>query len=284
MKLFRSAITGLAALLVATSVATAQSGGTPGSGTGTGGPGTGTGTPSGPGAAPTNLDLPLEKPVYVNPNPTPTPPEPPPTPDDGDTDDPRDEPPPVIYGEEIDSENDTIFYVLDRSGSMDWDEATYTDIDGSRRRGTRMDRAKTELSRSILGLSRNFRFNVLAYDCGNFQWRRTLQEANDANKSSALAWIRGLHPGGATGTGPAVAQALYSDRDNMSVVLLTDGEPNCGLDGYSDFDMNAHRRCIRNENVQNATINVFGIAASGQYRRFCQNVAADNGGTYFDVP
>ncbi len=270
--------------LALASPANAQSTSAPGATAGAGSMTNPTGTPATPPVVVTDLDLPLEKPVYVNPNPTPTPPEPPPTPDDGDTDDPRDEPPPVIYGEEIDSENDTIFYVLDRSGSMDWDEATYTDIDGSRRRGTRMDRAKTELSRSILGLSRNFRFNVLAYDCGNFQWRRTLQEANDANKSSALAWIRGLHPGGATGTGPAVAQALYSDRDNMSVVLLTDGEPNCGLDGYSDFDMNAHRRCIRNENVQNATINVFGIAASGQYRRFCQNVAADNGGTYFDVP
>lgn len=284
MKLFRSAITGLAALLVATSVATAQStgGATPGTGTGTGGPGTGTGTPSTPGASPTNLDLPLEKPVYVNPNPTP---EPDPTPDDGDTDDPRDEPPPVIYGEEIDSENDTIFYVIDRSGSMDWDEASYTDLDGSRRRGNRMERAKIELARSILGLSQNFRFNVLAYDCSNFQWRRSLQPANDANKSSALAWVRALQPGGATGTGPAVAQALYSDRDNMSVVLLTDGEPNCGLDDFSsDFDMNAHRRVIRDENVQHATINVFGIAASGQYRRFCQNVAADSGGTYFDVP
>lgn len=281
MKLFRSAITGLAALLVATSVATAQSTGpAPGTGTGTGGGSTT--TPGAPGgSAQTDLDLPLEKPVYVNPNPTP---EDDPSSDDGDTDDPRDEPPPVIYGEEIESENDTIFYVIDRSGSMDWDEASYTDVEGRTRRGTRMDRAKTELARSILGLSQNFRFNVLAFDCGNFQWRRTLQQATDANKQSALAWIMALQPGGATGTGPAVAQALYSDRDNMAVVLLTDGEPNCGLDGYSDFDLNAHRRCIRNENIQNATINVFGIAASGRWRRFCQDVAADNNGSYFDVP
>ncbi len=276
MKLFRSAITGLAALLVATSVATAQSGGTPGSGTGTGGPGTGTGTPSGPGAAPTNLDLPLEKPVYVNPNPTPEEPEP--TPDDGDTDDPRDEPPPVIYGEEIDSENDTIFYVLDISGSMDWDTQSYTTLDGGSARGTRMERAKTELMRSIMGLSRNFKFNIIAFDCGTRRWQQSMQEANDANKQAGLAWVRALRPTGATGTGPATALAL-GDKENMSVVLLTDGAPNCGANGF-----NGHRSMISNANSQGATINVFGIAASGSYRQFCQNVASDSGGSYFDVP
>ena len=69
------------------------------------------------------------------------------------------------------------------------------------------------------------------------------------------------------------------------MVLLTDGEPNCGLyDEYDSFNIEAHRNVIRMENRQHAVINVFGIAASGQYRRFCQNVAADSGGSYFDVP
>ncbi|MCW8140010.1 MAG: VWA domain-containing protein [Planctomycetota bacterium] len=268
--------------LALASPALAQSTSAPaaGAGTMTGPPTAGAPTPG----APTDLDLPLEKPVCIAPTPTPTPPGPPPTPDDGDRDDPRDEPPPVIYGEEITSENDTIVYVLDRSGSMDWDDASFTDLDGNRRTGNRMERAKVELSRSIQGLSRNFRFNVIAFDCATHQWQRRLQEANDTNKAAALAWVRRLSPGGATGTGPAVALALYSDRDNKSVVLLTDGEPNCGLDDGNDFSLEAHRRVIRNENTQRAVINVFGIAARGQWRRFCQNVAADSGGSYFDVP
>ncbi|MCO5168107.1 MAG: VWA domain-containing protein [Planctomycetes bacterium] len=266
--------------LALASPATAQSTSAPAAGAGTmTGPPPTTGAPA---PTPTDLDLPLERPVLTAP--TPTPPAPPPTPDDGDRDDPRDEPPPVIYGEEISSENDTIVYVLDRSGSMDWDVGSYTDLDGVQRRGNRMDRAKVELSRSIQGLSRNFRFNVIAFDCANYQWQRRLQEANDTNKAAALAWVRRLTPGGATGTGPAVALALYSDRDNKSVVLLTDGQPNCGLNDWDDFSLDAHRRVIRNENVQRAVINVFGIAASGQWRRFCQNVASDSGGSYFDVP
>lgn len=39
-------------------------------------------------------------------------------PDGDDGDDPRDTPPPTIYGEEIPTENDTLIYVLDVSGSM----------------------------------------------------------------------------------------------------------------------------------------------------------------------
>jgi hypothetical protein len=284
MKFTRSVITTFAALLVASSVASAQSQGPAmgGMGTGTGtGPGTGTGTGTGTGSpstpTPTDLDLPMEKPIYVAPTPTPTPPETP-IEDDGDEDDPRDEPPPVIYGEEIDSENDTLFYVIDISGSMVIDTQSYTGLDGQMMQGNRMERAKAELMRSISGLSPNFSFNIIAFDCGTRQWSQGMQQADDGNKASALAWTRSLQPTGATGTGPACALAL-NDKENMSVVLLTDGGPNCGASGFE-----GHRMMISNANTQGATVTVFGIAAAGSLRTFCQNVAADGGGSYFDVP
>jgi uncharacterized protein YbbK (DUF523 family) len=88
----------------------------------------------------------------------------------------------------------------------------------------------------------------------------------------------GLRAGGASGTGPATSLALMA-RENRAVVLLTDGSPNCGA-----TDIEGHRRMIRSNNTQGATINVFGIAASGTYRQFCQAVASDSGGSYFDVP
>jgi hypothetical protein len=285
----RSTLACLVLMIAAGVPAFAQSTSGPAPGTGTG---TGSSASGGSGAMPTDLDLPFQKPVYVAPQ-TPPQPTPPvnPTPDPGDTDDPRDEPPPVIYGEEIDSETDTIFYVIDISGSMDWDNQSFTDIDGNRRSGTRMERAKTELIRSIMGLSRNFKFNMIAFDCGTRRWSPQMKQADDGNKAAGIAWVRSLQPTGATGTGPAVAMALSTDRDNKSVVLLTDGEPNCGVPEYDDDwyynesnVMNGHRRMIRNANTQHATINVFGIAASGDYRRFCVNVASDAGGSYFDVP
>ncbi len=216
------------------------------------------------------LDLPVSPPVVGGPQPAPVP--------DDTEEDPRDEPPPVIYGEEIDSESDTIFYVLDISGSMYSDLQPYVDIDGSHQTGSRLDRAKAELIRSILGLSKNFRFNIIAYDCGMLRWSDEMREATDANKLMATVWVVALMAGGATGTGPATAMAL-ADKENQSVVLLTDGSPNCGA-----FDIEGHRSMIRTNNTQGATINVFGIAASGTYRTFCQNVAGDSGGSYFDVP
>jgi hypothetical protein len=267
MNLARSTLSTLATLFFAASIAAAQ-------GTMTGpGMGTGTGTGSGGGATapgPTDLDLPIMVPVQPNP--------PLPIEDDGDEDDPRDEPPPVIYGEEIDTEGDTIFYVIDISGSMSIDSQPYTGLDGSTMSGDRMTRAKVELIRSITGLSRNFSFNIVAFDCGTRIWAPDMKEANDGNKASAIAWVNTLQPTGATGTGPAVALAL-ANKENKSVVLLTDGAPNCGASGFE-----GHRSLISTANSQGAAVNVFGIAASGSYRAFCQAVAADGGGSYFDVP
>ncbi len=80
----------------------------------------------------------------------------------------------------------------------------------------------------------------------------------------------------------------------MAVVLLTDGLPNYGIpltlhpntpqgtQLVAQFD--AHRRVIRDANAQGATIDVFGVAATGLMRSFCQSVASDSGGSYFDVP
>lgn len=286
MKLARSIVVSSTALLLMSGMAFAQGMGGGMGGSGAPAPGGGSTpvtpapgvTPGASGGGNEKLDLPDLTPATVtDPNAF----GPPPTPineDDDDGDDPRDTPPPTIYGEELESENDTIFYVLDISGSMGWDSQPYTTLDGHTRNGLRIDRAKAELARSIMGLSDNFKFNIIAFDCGTRIWRQDMQDATDANKASGVSWSMGMQPTGATGTGPATALAL-NNKDNMLVVLLTDGEPNCGANGLS-----GHRTMIRTANTQGATINVFGIAASGSYRAFCQGVAADAGGSYFDVP
>ncbi len=242
-------------------------------------PGAPTGTPvTTPGATPNKksigngFDLPVTIPIWGGNKNSP------PTGMEEDGDNPDDTPPPVIYGEELESETDTIFYVLDMSCSMGWGSLPYTNLDGATMSGPRWDRAIVELARSISGLSENFEFNIILYDCSTSQWQPEMQEANETNKQAALGWVHTYAPGGATGTGPSVSQAL-ADKENDLVVLLTDGAPNCGA-----YGTNGHRTMISSNNTQAATINVFGIAASGQYRAFCQQVAADSGGSYFDVP
>jgi len=217
---------------------------------------------------------------------------PPPTPQTVPVDDPKDVPPPVLFGEEIAVEHDTLYYVIDISGSMSWDNLTFLGLDGQHRTGNRMDRAKVEITRSILGLSSNFRFNIIAYSCVMYPWRNGLQPADDMTKQAAIGWVNMLIPQDATGTGPAVVLAL-GDRQNQSIALITDGAPNCGVPAFASFAVtgyydelaaqNQHRELIRSKNNHGARINVFGIASSGSYRSFCQGVAADSGGSYTDV-
>lgn len=203
--------------------------------------------------------------------------------DEDDGDDPRDTPPPTFYGEEIDAETDSIIYVLDISGSMFYPSSMQPKP---------IDSARRELARSIAGLSDNFRFNVLAYNCRIYQWQQACVEASSENKSAATAWFTRYNPMGGTGTAIAVAMAL-SDRSNYTVVLLTDGAPNCGVNVSATEGMpigslmvlyaEQHRRIIRETNTQGATIHVFGIMARGSWRAFCQGVASDSGGRYVDV-
>lgn len=211
-----------------------------------------------------DLDLPIVLGHYDPSNPPPAPPPPPPPPSPKrPTDDPRDEPLPVFFGEEIESSNDTIYYVIDCSISMS--------------RYGRLERAQAELIRSIQGLSPNMRFNVIAYSCSLHSWSPGLRQATPDAKAGAIQWTYGLKADGGTGTGPAVALAL-SDRDCMAVALLTDGGPTCGM------EFEEHRIMIRNANHQHAPVNVFGIDARRRYRDFCLAVAQDSGGTYVDVP
>lgn len=231
-----------------------------------------------------SLDLPLPPPR------SPFDPTPPGAPEDTDgppeepvEDDPRDTPPPVFHGEEIDGgESDRIVYVLDRSGSMQSykTERPYVDPDGNSARGNRWERAKAEAIRSIRGLAESFRFGVLTYDCGVMAWRLELAEATAANKAVAEAWIRRQYwATGMTGTGPATVAGLTLLEQAGALVLLTDGAANCGAPGLA-----GHRAMIANGNTPGAPVHVFGIEASGDFRAFCLGVAADSGGRYVDVP
>ena len=130
----------------------------------------------------------------------------------------------------------------------------------------------------MLGLDRSMEFNLHMYDCAVTSWQRTLQPATTSLVQDAQNWVQQIVATGATGTGVAVAEALR-DPAIMTVILITDGAPNCGASGAA-----GHLAMIQNANVQGAEIHTFGIAASGSYRQFLQDVAATSGGIYVDVP
>jgi von Willebrand factor type A domain len=283
MKTIKTAMLSVGALLLMSTLAFAQSTGSGGSGA----PATG-GTPAaGSGSTSTtverDIDLPMTAPPVATPKPQPpAPPTPPPTPTPT-TPDPT-TPPPTIYGKDLTSENGTVYYVIDISGSMGWDMGQYTAPDGSTQTGDRLQRAQAELTKSVTSLPSSFKFNMMAFDCETYTWNDSLQPADDAHKQSAVSWINQLQPEDATGTGPGMALALQL-KQSMLYVLLTDGAPNCGAGDQSGDDqcIAAHLQMIDQANSQKAVINVFGIGASGDFRQFCVNIAAQNGGTYTDV-
>jgi Mg-chelatase subunit ChlD len=195
-----------------------------------------------------------------------------------DSEPPVEEPDPTLYGEDLPAESDSIIYVLDVSGSMNWGESSYTDLDGQPTVGTKLDRARTEVARSVQALTDDFEFNIFVYDCGTRYFRPDTVRADPAGKMAGMAWVQSITSGGATGTGPATALAL-NDKENMTVALLSDGSPNCGASGFG-----GHRSMISGANSQGATIHTFGIAASGQFAGFLQDVASDAGGRYIHIP
>lgn len=197
----------------------------------------------------------------------------------------HDDPPPKFFGTEIRSSSMSVFYVIDISGSMAYDLAPYAREDGSASVGNRLDRAKAELLKSVAQLPGEWKFDVLAYDCSSTSCFPGMRLADAQAKVDASAWVRALQPGGGTGTGYAVALALRADVQNKLVVLLTDGAPNCYLGGLtgSDDDFSRHLQAISEANTQGAAVDVFGIGATGQFKRFCEEVAGRNGGTYTDV-
>jgi hypothetical protein len=291
MKTITTAMLSLGSLLLMSSLAFAQS--TSG---GSGAPATG-GAPAASGAPSTtverDIDLPVTQPPLAAPQKPPQPPAPPPaptpppaTPQNPTPTAPPDPttPPPTIYGKDLTSENGTCYYVIDISGSMGWDMGQYTAPDGSTQTGDRLQRAQAEMVKSVTSLPASFKFNMMAFDCETYTWQDSLQPADDAHKQAATGWINALQPEDATGTGPGMALALQL-KQSMLYVLLTDGAPNCGAGDQSGDDscIAAHLQMINQANTQKAVINVFGIGASGDFRQFCVNIAAQNGGTYTDV-
>lgn len=201
--------------------------------------------------------------------------EPPPL---GEADAPRfpdDPPPPSLYGEDFPSE-ESVTYVLDRSGSMNAGvHGGWVGSDGVPQFGSRLDRAKQELSISVAALSPNFDFNVYAYSCPHVD--RVFPgpvPADPTNKGVAIGWVQGLVASGGTGTAQAVLEAI-SGGEEEHVILLSDGRPGCGLPVASHLALIVSAAAGQ---VKVSTVGIGDTSSSGA--AFLQDVAAQTGGTY----
>lgn len=170
-----------------------------------------------------------------------------------------------LYGEAL-PVGDSVVFVLDKSSSMD-----YPSYAGGEE--TRWEKLQREVSLAIMALEPNQRFSIVEFTCSHRLLWRKMRNATQSNKSLAISWLMQLEPSWSTGTGPAVVSGLFFRPD--SVILVTDGEPNCRL------QPGEHRDMIRMANP-GIRIDVIGIGVFRYTRAWCQQIAAQNGGIYVD--
>ena len=179
-----------------------------------------------------------------------------------------------IFGQTIGLPSDSAVFVLKRSGGMAWAVNPWTDRFGNMVTGSRWDRAVDGALASINQLDPNVLFNVYTYACNRDSFSPATVPATAANKADAEAYLLNKVAYGGSGTGPAVAAAL-GHRSNLTLMLITDGQPNCGASGTT-----GHKAVALSGNTQGASIHTFGIADSGIFATFLQELAQETGGTY----
>lgn len=234
-----------------------------------------------PSFAQEGLDLPIEPPVWTGLKADERPPEI----EDEAGDDPRDTPPPTFFGEELDFSKNSVVYVLDLSCSMNTIEPNpFEFYDGTIVTGTRRARALSETIKSINTLTPDKKFSVIVYGTAGIAWQIPLVKATRENKVAALLFLSLFSNQclGDTATGPYTVYGIQLDNSNKHVVLLTDGKPNFDMPGGSVQNPEWHRSLIRNRN-NGSRVDVFGIQVNGDARAFCQGVARDNGGRFYDI-
>lgn len=178
-----------------------------------------------------------------------------------------------FYGQNY--EGDGIFYVIDRSGSM--------------QSSGELEIAKREVTRNLSEFSSRVWFGIVFFDANVVKYPASgqPQEATSANKQGGINWVQGMKGG----NGSCVQQGLvaglqFANRaasERRVVIYVGDGGGTChGADepGY-------HRQTlgvVKRQNYQKAQINCIGVLQVGSNRRqFLQTLASMNSGTYSEI-
>lgn len=185
-----------------------------------------------------------------------------------------------VAGVPLTSASDSVFFVMDISGSMEFaPPEPFVDYRGFPMVGNKLERSKSTIAGAIMSLPSSHRFAVYAFDCDIYRWRAAPVFADANSRASAIAWVYSLQVIGATATGPAIARALLDDPSNLAIVMAGDGDFNCGANGAS-----GHQRMVQAANIQGAQVHMVGIGISGTAEQFYRTFTTDSGGTYIPIP
>jgi hypothetical protein len=171
-----------------------------------------------------------------------------------------------FYGIEILSKR--VVFVIDISGSMLEPAA------GSDRNRTKIDVAKYELERAILGLPDDAQFNVISYSDRASQWRKGLVKANRKERRAAVKYVREMKPEGPTNIFDALEMAFALEAD--TIFFLSDGMPNRGAVTDSGQILSEVKRWNEKRRVK---IHTVGLGGDHDIA-FMKGLAESSGGQY----
>lgn len=170
----------------------------------------------------------------------------------------------IFYGQEY--EADAFFWCLDRSGSMV---------------GARLATLKQEVTQVIATLTNRAEFGLVAFADNHTAWNTQPVKATVSNKASATAWVQSLVASGGTCMAPGAVQAVnictQSRLRNKTVIIFSDGEPNCPFCAETVT-------AVTSANWQRNPVNTLFVGGAGSTGAACmQQIASANGGTFAAV-
>ncbi len=191
------------------------------------------------------------------------------------------------FGLSLDSTR--VLFVVDRSWSMDWPVAyDGRNAPASLAGESKINVARRELIQAVTGLPEGSSFNIVAFGTSTKPYSPKLVEATQENRKHAKFWIQNLELEGSTNMSGALIDAFESllpgpcakDAEIAdTIVVMTDGIPNCGPITDEDDVLAEIRRRNRDHAV---TIDCVYLGNEGNVK-FLTQLASENGGQFVHV-
>jgi hypothetical protein len=179
-----------------------------------------------------------------------------------------------------------VLFVFDRSGSMSWSVGHKAGDDNDAfGKESKMEVAQRELTAAVQGLDERTSFNIVGFSSNFEPFQRRPVRATRENREKAVKWIAKLTPDGQTNLAGSLLLAFDNTRPSTgaaddaiadTIVVLTDGAPNCGPIAYENDTLAELKRLNPDGMV---TIHAIFLGVDGD-EKFMKSLAADHGGKF----
>jgi HEAT repeat protein len=195
-----------------------------------------------------------------------------------------------FYG--IRTRSKRIIYILDVSGSMNWELGAYAEPGQRPRMGPvgerKIDQAIDELKTSITSLPKDATFNIVFYASDVDVWQKKLVVASPDNKKKAIHWAEAINADGATNIFNAIERAFqFAGRGTFdskyavaadTFYLLSDGRSNRGRVIDADAILLEVKRLNR---FQKVVVHSIALGRDADFD-FMEKLAKQNGGKFIE--